>query len=350
MCGIFGFVHRTPQTSVMMPFLALEMLRRGRDSWGVTDGINVVKKIGPIIDSWQLPSWGDSLIFHTRAGSVGDKTITNQHPFVFPEIDDEDQPTGKLIVGVHNGGISNHSELNAKYKRNFPVDSMHVFAHIAEGWPINELRGAGAFVWFETTPGVPPEMHFARSNMHDFHVFRLNEKSLVFCSLRLPVDDTAKLFGWKCEELIMLGDREYVASVDEQGVPGIVEGDAFSLSTNNYARTYVSPHNTGTSWNSGSYSAGMCPSCHYSRQFCQCDEDNDLGTDEALLDFWISLARSSENERIFAKELPESKKGLCKKCLKINTVALGHELVCPSCLLDLVKEFDKRKWSYEYKW
>jgi glucosamine 6-phosphate synthetase-like amidotransferase/phosphosugar isomerase protein len=57
MCGIFGFVNRTPYTSSMMPFLALEMLRRGRDSWGVTDGVNTIKKIGAIIDSWHLPAW-----------------------------------------------------------------------------------------------------------------------------------------------------------------------------------------------------------------------------------------------------------------------------------------------------
>ena len=35
-------------------------------------------------------------------------------------------------MGIHNGCITNHEALNIKYERKFEVDSMHIFAHIAE--------------------------------------------------------------------------------------------------------------------------------------------------------------------------------------------------------------------------
>ena len=49
MCGIFGFNKATEATWAMTPFLAWDMERRGRDSWGVTNGVDRVhKQVGTI--------------------------------------------------------------------------------------------------------------------------------------------------------------------------------------------------------------------------------------------------------------------------------------------------------------
>ena len=362
MCGIFGFVNRTPAASVMMPFLALEMLTRGRDSWGVTDGVHVIKKLGQVIDSWHLPSWGESLIFHTRAGSVGDKTITNQHPFIFPEIDEEDTPTGVKIVGVHNGGIINHKELNEKYKRNFSVDSMHAFAHIAEGWDVKELRGAGAFVWFRVEEGKTPELHFARSNMQSFSIFRLNKKSLVFCSTAGPVVAVSKLFGWHCEELPYKFDSEYVvnpADPEHDGQPTIERVGEFELSTKWVSPSekkgaaspgYYPAHRGG--W--GHYAETLCPSCHFDEDFCQCSPEEKISAHTpAVADataLWSIVTRTAVEQADFVVKVPDNLKGKCDKCSVENAVRRGTEMYCPNCLLTLTKLFYTAGRSYVYRW
>lgn len=70
---------------------------------------------------------------HTRAPTTGKIAKENSHPFEFGN-----------IVGAHNGIIHNHEQLNRQYDRKFEVDSMHIFAHMAEGKELSDLRGYGA--------------------------------------------------------------------------------------------------------------------------------------------------------------------------------------------------------------
>jgi hypothetical protein len=143
-CGIFGFSIPLESISpaqriLLAATLGMQNDDRGGDSWGaylINGDMRIVRGLGNMAGG--LP-WhevmGDThvLMGHTRKATVGATTIANSHPF---EIGN--------VVGAHNGWISNHTEMNKKYDRNFDVDSMHIFAHIQKGWNTNELTGYGA--------------------------------------------------------------------------------------------------------------------------------------------------------------------------------------------------------------
>lgn len=197
MCGIAGFSRNTAITRGMAPILVYEIEKRGRDSWGMTCGTDTIKHLGNIFDSWEpIPEGWDSAIIHTRAGSVGETSIPNQHPFVF-------EADGTKIVGVHNGCLYNHTEIQKKHNREFEVDSMHIFAHIAEGKDTEELRGWGALAWYQIT-AEQKRIFLARFNMTDFHVFRLKTGEMVFCSYAEPVRVAARMMGTSVEALYTL--------------------------------------------------------------------------------------------------------------------------------------------------
>ncbi len=145
MCGIFGYSFKHGKLSaarraVLATNLARYNDERGGDSWGVVgvnaDGAHVSRGLGDLSDNaYELCEY-QTLFAHTRAASVGEVSIKNSHPFRM----------GK-ILGAHNGAVYNHEELSSRYKRKFPVDSMHLFAHLNENRPFEELVARGAIEW-----------------------------------------------------------------------------------------------------------------------------------------------------------------------------------------------------------
>lgn len=204
MCGIFGFDKRTNATEFMTPALAIYMHERGRQSWGVTDGRQVHKEPSDIIDSFEEKFYSPA-IYHTRAASVGEVTQGNAHPFT--------SVVGDLrVVGVHNGHISNHSELDTRYKRNFSVDSMHIFQHLAERKDVSELTGWGAVVWAETQickPEAPPQIFMSRFNTQDLHVVKLDTKEgeLVWASTKSAIEAAMQLAGLRPKYFYKIEER-----------------------------------------------------------------------------------------------------------------------------------------------
>jgi hypothetical protein len=195
MCGIFGASRRTPAVERMLPFLAWEMEERGDDSWGVTDGTpeHVIKHLGPITGSFELPQW-PALLYHTRRASTGKVTLDNQHPWIWRKTVEGEE--GGLIIGVHNGIVANHEGLSRKYKRKFDVDSMHIYAHLAEGKDTAEIAGYGALVWYENeTPNGPMQLRFAKFNGGELALFRLKTGEIVYCSTEGPVRKAARMAG-----------------------------------------------------------------------------------------------------------------------------------------------------------
>jgi hypothetical protein len=77
---------------------------------------------------------------HTRHATTGANVATNAHPFTVSGARGQ-------VVGIHNGIISNHSQLNARYARKCDVDSQHIFQSIADGHSLNELEGYGTIVY-----------------------------------------------------------------------------------------------------------------------------------------------------------------------------------------------------------
>jgi hypothetical protein len=152
MCGIFGMVlgegslSRDKRT-VGAALLAAYNEERGNHSWGLAawrrGEPHVVKGMhSPVrgaLDMARETAW----LGHSRYATVGDKTVDNAHPFRFGH-----------IIGAHNGAVYNHADVAKAYGRTFAVDSMHIFAHLAEGLPSDELEGYGAVEFLDVnTPG-----------------------------------------------------------------------------------------------------------------------------------------------------------------------------------------------------
>jgi hypothetical protein len=360
MCGIFGFTKRTPEVEKILPYLALKMAERGKDSWGVTDGYHVQKNLGSILDSWVPPTWGDMLVFHTRAGSVGDKTLKNQHPFAFNEIDVDDNPTGSYIVGVHNGGISNHGILNTKYKREFPVDSMHVYAHMAEGWPLDELCGYGALVWFRVNERGERILNFCRVNMFDLHIFEIEDDShgLVFCSTASAFEDIAQLHGIPFSKYKTEENHVYSLSIKDDGRHTLIEngnikfGARYRQSSVVYPNSYHHSHSRGSSDDILDDAWGICPYCHYGMVHCQCD-DGENGSKTIIVNRQNTSTTAMELYAIAGRgnqwKETELKAG-CVKC-RVGMVLPGKELFCQSCLFSLIRTYcDTGKFGYDYRY
>lgn len=161
MCGIFGYsVSSNKQLSYTKRVALTSILQtlndgRGGDSWGYyaldkSGEIKLNHGIGEII---RVPSRELAIhrviMAHTRKATTGGVSEENCHPFDI-----------KNIIGAHNGMISNHAELNKKYERKFAVDSMHIFGHIADNLPINELEGYGAIEYIDKK--APDRVHLAK--------------------------------------------------------------------------------------------------------------------------------------------------------------------------------------------
>ncbi len=195
MCGIAGVSELNSVTRRILPFLAYEMEERGDDSWGMMSPDYCHKEIGPITWGWQdgdvsvmeLFSDGLPVSLHTRAGSVGSITKDNSHPFYV-------KGSKCTVMGMHNGCVSNWKELEEKYKVKYEVDSHHICHFIANGMDTREIRGWGAFVWFQWAndengePTGDPTLNFVRFNMTDFHIAKLKDQdkttTLIWCSTK----------------------------------------------------------------------------------------------------------------------------------------------------------------------
>jgi hypothetical protein len=149
MCGIVAIDRLTEITRNMIPTLALEIERRGIDSWGLTNGQEIYRRLGPIsegllgvLKSGKIDNW-EKLLMHTRAASTGTVDLQNCHPLVGVGND-------RTIIGIHNGVISNHAEMNQLMGRNITCDSMHLFQNLAEDQNWEDLQGWGVAVWTDS--------------------------------------------------------------------------------------------------------------------------------------------------------------------------------------------------------
>lgn len=189
MCGIAGVSHMTDVTRRLIPHLLWDIESRGHDSWGATSGKSTYKHLGPITSSFSLGEkrvfdW-DRAIFHTRSASTGDVTIDNQHPFEFDRWDKDDETWKYTVVGIHNGIVANHDSLCMKYSRKFEVDSMHIFANMAEQKPLSEIHGWGNLAWYEFDEQYPDGvLRLLRFNNDALHIALLGTGEYAFCSTK----------------------------------------------------------------------------------------------------------------------------------------------------------------------
>jgi hypothetical protein len=185
MCGIWVASQLTPPTQRMAPFLSFAMQFRGDDSWGSTDGNEIIKNVGPITESWVLPESWTQAVIHTRAATVGDITVENSHPFQFGN-----------VIGVHNGMVRNHDILDRENSRNFSVDSMHIFAHIAENKNLQDIRGYGTVVYYQDG-----QLFFVTFGTGwSWYIARLISGEIVGCSSKSAIEAASNLTGAKIDQ------------------------------------------------------------------------------------------------------------------------------------------------------
>lgn len=160
MCGQMGWIWKkgiSPGWNIpLAATLEVLMDNRGGHSWGYyADGV-IRKGLGDIVDSVPARNLGGvrTFIGHTRLATTGKICEANSHPF---EIGN--------IIGTHNGMVYNEEQLRHKYDRTFEVDSMHIFAHLNEGLPTDEINGYGSAVWLDKNN--PETINFVRWNNGD---------------------------------------------------------------------------------------------------------------------------------------------------------------------------------------
>lgn len=338
MCGILATSRITNITRQMLPILAWEMKKRGTDAWGASDGTDIIKKSGSITDSYELPDHWSRVIMHTRAGTHGDKSDpANAHPFEFTRERD-----GFKIIGVHNGIIRSHYELNRQYDRKFEVDSQHVYAHLIDELPLKEIEGYGALVWWE---GWPPyndmQMRLAKFNHYDLHAVTLESGELVICSKSDPITESAPMFGGKVKATYKLEDNiKYHVQTDDSGLDVVTRGIELPfgargvINQSQYQRTVGGGGHS--SYTPGSYMYG-----HAHQRYLVDDDSDDVGT----VDLWKRAAQRDSVHQNRSSEVNGNSNFSADRtwvdCFQCGRVQVNSKeaLLCQMCLKSELEVF-----------
>jgi hypothetical protein len=172
--------------------LGIAIENRGRQSWGWTDGKQIVKSTGCWTNNFNDSFFGyPKVAMHTRHATTGGVTDENAHPYDIGG-----------IIGMHNGIVHNHEELNKKYDRKCAVDSQHIFHHIAEGKDLGEISAYGAVTFFKDG-----ELHLGRFNAGDLSLVRTNVAWL-FASTKASLHEALRLSGLARENPIFYKLKE----------------------------------------------------------------------------------------------------------------------------------------------
>lgn len=201
MCGLFGWqlspeAMREGDPLVLATVLAFNSERRGDDSWGVAmrnpaqvPAVTLLKNIGSIKKTCRVPHIVASQVLgHTRKMTTGAVSLRNAHPFAFGN-----------IVGAHNGWLYEHHKLNTKHKRECQVDSEHIFMHLAEGKPVDDLEGLGTITYLNVQQ--PDIIYAGRSRTSEFAVMGIGPRTkpigIVWCSVMNWLDEAISMAGYR---------------------------------------------------------------------------------------------------------------------------------------------------------
>ena len=183
MCGIAGFFGKKKKSfnTMILNYLLLAQDSRGKDNFGIAyshlnngkkreitirRGENRKSSGGEDLSTFhklfekEAKFWeGDTkpifptnswVLGHSRSASRGSNDVENAHPFVI-----QDNPN-RLVIGVHNGTITNESELERKFDIKSvytKTDSQLLFEIMSKGQDetielLKSYRGSAALVWY----------------------------------------------------------------------------------------------------------------------------------------------------------------------------------------------------------
>ena len=295
MCGVFGFSQANELARKLAPMIAYEMENRGKDSWGGTDGVEVIKRVGPILDTFEFPENWEQAIFHTRAATVGKVSERNAHPFVC-------LGENHKVIGIHNGHVSNYDMLKTKYQRPWAeVDSEHIFQHLAERRDMEDLCGSGTIAWFEDEQ---PLIHLARWNFGSLECANLPDGSFVFASTREAISKACRWARVEPSWYQTFADcfEHVVTPKDGKDTP-LVAREKMTL---------------GESWRVRSGSGGNGNRSHYTVPFNTVNNSSGYEFDRAKFD------------------------RKCRRCTAMNI----DSYICSKCVKLLREEFDKEMLTH----
>ena len=187
MCGIVGVIPGNTQGHILARIfknLLIVNSLRGTDGTGVfwkskkEDVATYVKRGVSSTIFVDLPDTTtvfkdikerEFMVGHNRAGTVGENSDANSHPFSFGN-----------VIGVHNGTLRGHYLLS---KKHHDVDSMAIFHSLDENDDVkvtmNNLRGAAALVWYDHRTG---HLNFWRNNERPLYFITDEQENTWFAS------------------------------------------------------------------------------------------------------------------------------------------------------------------------
>lgn len=352
MCGIFGFTKVTRRTRDLAPFLALAMEKRGRESWGygfVTHNNTIHAKKYPqnICKDWftigKPPRNARAIIYHTRAASQGAISKDNAHPFEFETIG------GGRLIGIHNGVITNHYELNEENNTDFKVDSKQIWYHLANGMDTSKIRGWGStsFILQDKQDTNKIYMGWFKFNHQNLHIFKLpDDEGFVFASEPEPITDSVPL--------IYKGETPTRMAVETEKIYAIDLSD--SNKDNSIYKIWKQPFSYRGQWrgrhvsdvtpkqNKGSYPLAqnyICSGEAYGYSSSKCyDEPDDDGLDE-----WFKQ-RSTSNKTVEKPPSTKENKYTCPMCFNKCVPQSKIEVICYKCMDNFVTTYIKEGVNY----
>lgn len=211
MCGLTGFSGKYPVDVTKMRWLLAQNEDRGFSSTGIyviksdkNRTTELIKNITRGSVFVRDPSVIEALkgaktvLGHTRAATSGGVTIPNAHPFDMGG-----------IVGAHNGFVI--QELLPKYglTKEFPVDSMYIFAYLAKNnydyRVLKEVEGAITIAYL--TDKYPDVLHLYRREARELHI-GYSKEGIYYSSAAEPLEMIA------CTNIIKIPDLKLVLLKD----------------------------------------------------------------------------------------------------------------------------------------
>jgi len=198
MCGLLGFSGKNNYNVHLIRLLFFANETRGIHSSGYySENKNfefknrLFKEIGKVSET-MLPRFNpkpDKLfIGHTRAATVGEKTLDNAHPFMFDN-----------VVGAHNGTLKNHKRLLKEYNEKNPelsfndkvvtMDSklfFHYFNVLNDFKVLKDFDGAAALIWRDNRD-KEDILHIWKNNDRPLHYGYVDD-DMYISSEKFPLD------------------------------------------------------------------------------------------------------------------------------------------------------------------